>query len=690
MPRDLSTAPSGPLRFGERVLVLTVSLLATVVTVFWGFRAKFVCGGAPFDDAGRSEGFPSGPRGTLIPCYSDVMELWSTRGLGEHLMPYVHGGIDAQGQLFGGVVEYPVLSGLLMWLSAGGTHTDVDFFVHSALVLAPFAFATTILLALMTRWWVLLWAATPPLVLYAFHNWELPVVFTSVAAIAIMAYGASVSPTTGLRRMPVRTTAVAATVMLGIGFSLKIYPGLFVLPIAIYVLTARGRRARDWAGAAWVVVTAVVTVAVTQLPFMIAGFDGWKAALDFQGQRRADITTNSIWYWGVRYLVGDETPAYDTVVEIASPVAIALGIAAVVAIGWRILRRDGVYPWLPVAAAMLAVFMLFHKVHSPQYTLWILPFFALLRVPWPLIASYLVADVALDVSVFRMLGMSPHDESSAPQWATGAVIVSTWAQALLLAVLIVWFARAQVREPLASYLASRTPRPGPLTRLAAADGSDARTWLGTPTCTRGDVTLRPITASDAPALARLVDDADLPLYRWTGPIPRTDDAAAAWIDDATTTPSRVAFAVLHEGRLVGTTSFYDVDVANRSLAIGYTFYGAAAMGTAVNPTAKLLLLDHAFAESGAARVVWHTHEANARSRAAIAKLGAEFEGLLRKHRRFRSPSNPESAPTGWRTTAQFAMTDDDWPANREALVARITAASISRPESATDARPVQA
>ena len=689
MPGDLSTAPSSPLRLGERVLVLTVSLLATVVTVFWGYRAKVVCGGAPFDDAGRSESFPHGPRGSLIPCYSDVMELWSTRGLGEHLMPYVHGGIDAQGQLFGGVVEYPVLSGLLMWLSAGGTHTDVDFFTHSALILAPFAFATTVLLALMTRWWVLLWAATPPIVLYAFHNWELPVVFTSVAAVAIMAYGASASPATGLRRIPVRTTAVAATVMLGIGFSLKIYPGLFVLPLAVYVLTAGGRRARDWAGAAGVVVTAIVTVAVTQLPFMITGFDGWKAALDFQGQRRADITTNSIWYWGVRYLVGDETPAYRTLVDVASPLAIALGIAAVLAFGWRILRRDGVYPWLPVAAAMLAVFMLFHKVHSPQYTLWILPFFVLLRVPWQLIASYLVADVALDLSVFRMLGMS-HGEASAPQWITGMVIASTWAQALLLAVLIVSFVRAPVREPLASYLAGTTPRPGPLTRLAAGDAADARTWLGAPTCTRDDVTLRPIAPADAPALARLVDDADLPLYRWTGPVPRTDEAAAAWIDDATTTPSRITFAVLHDDRLVGTTSLYDADAANRTLAIGYTFYSAAAMGTSVNPTAKLLLLDRAFDECGAVRVVWHTHEANARSRAAIAKLGAEFEGLLRKHRRFLSPSEGESLRTGWRTTAQFAMTDDDWPAHREALVARITTAGIRQPGTATGARPVQA
>ncbi|MCF8588979.1 GNAT family N-acetyltransferase [Gordonia liuliyuniae] len=741
MPGDLPSVRPGRFRRrsarvgiranGERTLILTVSLLATAVTVFWGFRAKFVCGGAPFDDAGRSEIFPSGPRGTLIPCYSDLMQLWTTRGLGEHLMPYVHGGIDAQGQLFGGVVEYPVLSGLLIWFGAAGSETDVEFFTHSALILAPFAFATTILLALMTRWWVLLWAATPPLVLYAFHNWELPVVFTSVAAIAIMAYGASANPETGGRRLPVRHTAIAATVMLGIGFSLKIYPGLFVLPVALYVLTSGGvtgaggstaaaRRVRDWAGAGWVAVTAVVTVAAAQLPFVIAGFDGWKAALDFQGQRRADVTTNSIWYWGLRFLTGGETSVYRSFVDIMSPLAIVVGVAVVTVVGWRILQRDGVYPWLPVAASILAVFMLFHKVHSPQYTLWILPFFVLLRVRAPLIVTYLVADIVLDLSVFRMLGMS-NDDGQYAQVVTGIVAASTWVQAIVLAVLIVSFVSARPRQPLASYLSGATPRPGPLTRLSAADAAEARAWVGEPTYSRGSVVLRPIVASDAPALAGLVDDSDLPLYQWTGPIPRTTQAAAAWIAEAATSTTRVAFAVVHDGRLVGTTSFYDVDAANRSLSIGYTFYSADAMGTAVNPTAKLLLLDHAFDVCGAVRVVWHTHESNERSRAAISKLGAEFEGLLPKHRRFargersegestpgersegestpgersEGESTPgersegESTPgersegestTAWRTTAQFAMTDDAWPTRREVLVARATP-----PESAADA-----
>ena len=75
------------------------------------------------------------------------------------------------------------------------------------------------------------------------------------------------------------------------------------------------------------------------------------------------------------------------------------------------------------------------------------------------------------------------------------------------------------------------------------------------------------------------------------------------------------------------------------------------------------MLRHAFDTLGAARVVWHTDMLNERSRAAIARLGARFEGELRKHR--------IRADGTWRDTAQFAMTDDDWPACRAKLVAAL-------------------
>ncbi|WCB37402.1 GNAT family N-acetyltransferase [Gordonia polyisoprenivorans] len=188
-------------------------------------------------------------------------------------------------------------------------------------------------------------------------------------------------------------------------------------------------------------------------------------------------------------------------------------------------------------------------------------------------------------------------------------------------------------------------------------------WLGTGPLVGDRVTLRPFTIDDADALARVVGDPAR--FRWVPGVPTDADSAAGWISAALADPQRrVAFAVIDntDGRLVGSTSFYDIDPANLSVAIGYTFYAEDVQGTEVNPTAKYLLMHHAFEQCGAVRLVWHTHESNTQSRAAIAKLGATFEGLLRKHRRFGD---------GWRTTAQFAMIDEDWPAAKAALRKRI-------------------
>lgn len=187
-------------------------------------------------------------------------------------------------------------------------------------------------------------------------------------------------------------------------------------------------------------------------------------------------------------------------------------------------------------------------------------------------------------------------------------------------------------------------------------------WLGDAPLVGERVTLRPLTFDDAPALAQVVDDPQR--FAWTS-VPHDEESAREYIAAAHADDARIAYAVVDNsnGRLVGSTSYYDIVHANLSVAIGYTFYAEKAQGTAVNPTAKYLLLHHAFDDCGAVRVVWHTHENNAQSWAAIAKLGAEFEGLLRKHRRWAD---------GWRTTAQYAMTDDDWPAARDALLQRIS------------------
>jgi N-acetyltransferase len=119
------------------------------------------------------------------------------------------------------------------------------------------------------------------------------------------------------------------------------------------------------------------------------------------------------------------------------------------------------------------------------------------------------------------------------------------------------------------------------------------------------------------------------------------------------------------GEFAGTTSLYEVNPDLRTLAIGHTWLGPSWWRRGHNTESKLLLLRHAFDTLGAVRVVWHTDIFNTRSQAAIARLGATREGVLRKHRiRFDG---------SWRDTVQYAMTDEDWPEARDRLTARLAA-----------------
>lgn len=128
--------------------------------------------------------------------------------------------------------------------------------------------------------------------------------------------------------------------------------------------------------------------------------------------------------------------------------------------------------------------------------------------------------------------------------------------------------------------------------------------------------------------------------------------------------SRIAFAVrrLGDGAVVGTTSLYEIRPEHRRCEVGSTFYRPDARGGVVNPACKRLLLDYAFS-NGAVRVEIITDALNAASAAAIRKLGARDEGVLRKHK---------ITWTGRiRDTAQFAVLDEDWPEVRRRLDERL-------------------
>jgi N-acetyltransferase len=117
------------------------------------------------------------------------------------------------------------------------------------------------------------------------------------------------------------------------------------------------------------------------------------------------------------------------------------------------------------------------------------------------------------------------------------------------------------------------------------------------------------------------------------------------------------------GTVVGTTSLGDVVVTDEKAHIGWTGYGPRWWGTVVNPECKLLLLAHAFDDCGLGRVKLQTDLINVRSQAAIARLGATREGVLRRHKR--------RGDGTFRDTVVFSILRDEWAAVRAGLQARL-------------------
>ena len=126
-----------------------------------------------------------------------------------------------------------------------------------------------------------------------------------------------------------------------------------------------------------------------------------------------------------------------------------------------------------------------------------------------------------------------------------------------------------------------------------------------------------------------------------------------------------AVVLLNPERVVGSTRFMDVNVADRGVEIGWTWYSPDVWGSPLNPEAKLLLLRHAFETWRAIRVYFKTDERNERSRAAILKLGAKFEGILRNHRVRQDGS--------YRGSAVYSIIESEWRDVERGLIDRLPA-----------------
>lgn len=282
--------------------------------------------------------------------------------LGPHTFPY----LDVP-------VEYPVVIGYLAYLVSLVARSGSSFFGLTAVMNAGLVFVMTGLLRTRGGPRVWRWVLGVPVVLYAFHNWDIYAMVPAVLGIIAFEAGSD----------------LGAGAWLGLGFSTKLFPGLLVPPLAAQRWCAGDRR-----GAARLIVGAVVVTLALNLPVAMASLHGWSDPARFQGARHA--TWGSLISWLT-------TPPWVGGQWLADPARVANVIAAVsLAVGLVVLAVFAVRRNLSAAAvgaAVVGVFLLTNKVYSPNYDFWLVPFFVLLPLSRRLWVAFCAADLAMFVVV---------------------------------------------------------------------------------------------------------------------------------------------------------------------------------------------------------------------------------------------------------------------------------------------------
>ncbi|GGK93486.1 glycosyltransferase family 87 protein [Mangrovihabitans endophyticus] len=313
-------------------------------------------------------------------CYTDVLALYYAEGLSDGDVPYRDH-----------PVEYPVVTGYFMGAlglpvhALGERFPDINqgqwFYNANAVVLCALAVATAaVILALRRRrpWDAAIFAVSPILFITATVNWDFLAI--GLAAFGLLAWA---------RRRP-----VAAGVLLGLGGAAKLWP-LFVLG-PLLVLALRSGRLRAWA---YAVVGAVAAWVVANAPVFLLYRDSWNRFFELNTTRPIDWGT--FWYIG-RYVDGkwnsgaagdrgpfqwlsDHIPTLNTLTY-AIFLLCCVGIAALCLLAPRRPRLA------QVAFLVVAAFLLFSKVWSQQYVLWLLPLIVLARPRWGAILAWTVAE----------------------------------------------------------------------------------------------------------------------------------------------------------------------------------------------------------------------------------------------------------------------------------------------------------
>ena len=191
-------------------------------------------------------------------------------------------------------------------------------------------------------------------------------------------------------------------------------------------------------------------------------------------------------------------------------------------------------------------------------------------------------------------------------------------------------------------------------------------WIEPVTLTGSKVILEPLSLEHLDGMISAVKDGEL-WKLWFTSIPAPEKAeeyiktALGMCENAGAMPFIVRDR--ESNKIIGCTRYFNVDEVNQRLEIGYTWYSESYQRTTANTECKYLLLSHAFEKLDAIAVEFRTHWHNHKSRAAIARLGAKQDGVLRNHQR--------TADGSYRDTVVFSIINLEWPAVRQSLVFKL-------------------
>jgi uncharacterized membrane protein len=377
-----------PYRRSVRYVGLIV-LALTCLTLVLHFVQKSPCRDGAWSDNEQYSKF----------CYTDVLALYYAEGLSDGAVPYVDH-----------AVEYPVLTGVMMGVIGlpvhkyGETHPDFNqgqaFYDLTALALSAFAIATAAMIVAMRRrrpWDAAMFALSPALLVTATVNWDFLAIVLATAG--LYAWYRS--------RDSVYLWPILAGVFLGLGMAAKLWPGfLFVALLALAI------RNWQWLRFTLAAAAGAVTWLVVNVPVMLANYENWHTFIKLNNERGVDWGV--LWYIGrfvdgkywsgaegdsgvFQYLSRDENRG------LLNAISLGLFVVACLVIVW-LAQKAPLPPRLTqLAFLIVAMFLLFNKVWSQQFTLWLLPLAVLARPRWGAFLAWQFAEVAYFLAFYGEL-----------------------------------------------------------------------------------------------------------------------------------------------------------------------------------------------------------------------------------------------------------------------------------------------